>query len=758
MTVRAAPVAAIGLWTGTLLAIHATAVSPSVWLAAGAAGLLVATRIAERRGGLAAAALGLAALLVGLGWGGLHLERVRTSPLARPGTATIAGTLRTDPLAKPYGWSAVLGVDRIERDASVTTAGGSLWVGGSGAPPEAVRGDRVEVDGAIRVPDDPGFADSLLRRGIAAGVKVRDLRVLGRSTNPCIRAAQEVRALVGRSIERLFAPRPAALLLGLALGDEGGLDDATRRDFRATGLGHLLVVSGQNVAMVLAPLLVLAARLRAPRSTQFLLGVLAVAFFVVVTGGEPSVLRAGLMAGLGLVGGLLGRPRDGIALLAGAAIVLLVLDPSLAHAVGFQLSAGATAGMVLLASPLADRLGFLPRPLALALGATLSAQLAVTPVLLAVFREIPLVTVLANVLAAPAVAPALLLGLAAAGVGLVVPPLGPPLAWIASVPSAYITWIADRLARAPVAWITSGGGPAVFVVGMLVVVGIGVVVRRRLPRAAAAAALAVLVVATLTSAVRAGSPDAFTATFLDVGQGDATLLTSPEGATVLVDAGPDRDTVARELVALGVHRLDVVVATHPHADHVEGFASVLARFAVGLLLVPGCPDEVSTAAGLDRVFADEGLRPVAARAGMAFAVADLRLEVLSPDRCWSGTNSDTNNDSVVILASVGEDRVLLTGDLEVEAQQLLLDRGADVRAAVLKVPHHGGATSLPGFLAAVGATLAVVSVGQPNDYGHPVPEMLDALRAAGTRVLRTDRLGTIVVTLERRRVAVRWGS
>ena len=758
MTVRAAPVAAIGLWAGTLLAIHATALSPLAWLAAGAVGLALATRVGERRGVVAAAALAVATLLIGLGWGGLHLDRVRSSPLARPGAATIVGTLRTDPLTKPYGWSAVLGVDRVERASSATTVGGSLWLGGSGVPPAAVRGDRVAVEGAIRVPDDPGFADSLLRRGIAAGVKVHAVRVLGPSANPFIRASQGFRALVGRSIERLFAPRPAALLLGLALGDEGGLDDATRRDFRATGLGHLLVVSGQNVAMVLAPLLLLATRLRLPRGVQLLVGLLAVGFFVVVTGVESSVLRAGVMACLGLLGGFLGRPRDGITLLSGAVLVLLVLDPALAHAVGFQLSAGATAGMVLLASPLADRFAFLPRPLALALGATLSAQLAVTPVLLAVFREIPLVTILANVLAAPAVAPALLLGLAAAGVGLVSPALGLPLAHVASVPSTYITWIADRLARAPVAWITSDGGPTVFVVGSLVVVAIGVAVRRRLPRAAAAAALAFLVVATLASAVRAGAPAAFTVTFLDVGQGDSTLLTSPEGATVLVDAGPDRDVVARELVALGIHRLDVVVATHPHADHVEGFASVLARFAVGLLLVPGCPDDVVTAADLDRLFADEGLRPVVARAGMAFAVADLRLEVLSPDRCWQGTNSDTNNDSVVLLASVGGDRVLLSGDLEVDAQQVLLDRGVDVRAAVLKVPHHGGATSLPEFLAAVGATVAVVSVGQPNDYGHPVPEMLEALRAAGARVLRTDELGTIVVTLERRRVAVRWAA
>ena len=760
MSVRAAPVAAAGLWLGILAAAWpAAATTWPVTLLLGAA-VLVGAAFLRGPAWRAIAALALGAALLGSGWGGLALARLATSPLAAAGPARVVGSLRTDPGPSGYGWSAILGVTALERDGARSAVRGSLWIGGSDEPPDAVRGDRLAVEGSLAVPADPGFARSLRDRGIAAELRAREVTRLGPSANPFVRGAQAFRALVGRSIERLYAPREAGLVLGLALGDDSRLAPSVERDFRATGLGHLLVVSGENVAMVLAPILALCAFLRARPVSRFAAGLATVAFFVVLTGGEPSVLRAGVMAGLALVGALLGRTRDGLALLASAVLALLVLDPFLARAVGFQLSVGATAGMVLLASPIADRLRPLPLPrgLALGLGATVAAQLFVTPLLLAVFHEVPLVTVPANLLAAPAVSPALLLGLGAAAVGAVVPALGRTLAPLAALPSRYLIGLADVLARAPVAWITSDGGPLVLLCGTAVSAVVALWVRRRLPRAAAAAGLAFLLAAGAASAVRAGPPDAFTVRFLDVGQGDAALLTTPGGATVLVDAGPDPDLVARDLSALGVKRLDVAVATHPHADHVAGFATVLARFAVGAFLVPGCEDPSPTATDLSTVLREEGVTPVVARAGASFAVGDLRLDVLGPDRCWAGTNSDPNNDSIVLLASVGTARVLLPGDAEVDAQAALLEAGVDLHAAVLKVPHHGGDTSLPAFLDAIGATVAVVSVGHPNDYGHPVASVLAGLRGSGARVLRTDRLGAIVVTLSGRGVAVRWDA
>jgi competence protein ComEC len=665
-----------------------------------------------------------------------------------PASVTVEGTLRTDPSPRDRGWSAIVDVSLVRAEGGSTRVDETLWVAGDGEPPVAVRGDRVQVAGGLRWPDDVGFAGSLLRRGIVAELLAEELRRTGPSANPVLRAAQSFRAFAGRSIAALFPQPEAGLLLGLALGDDSRLDPGLVRDFKATGLGHLLVVSGENVAMVLAPVLALAAALGLSRVPRLLLASGVVGFFVVLTGAEPSVMRAGVMAGLALFGAFLGRPGGAAGTLSGAVLILLALDPALVWAIGFQLSVAATAGMVALASPIAARLRFLPGWLALATGATLAAQIAVTPVLLYHFHEVPLVTLPANVLAFPAVSPALLLGLAAATTGLVVPGLGRVLAGAALVPMRYLELVADRLASAPVPWITSSAGLATIVIGVPLVVAVAWWFRsgRRPPRLAMLAGVALLPLVVWASALRAGPPEGLTVRFFDVGQGDAALVTSPGGVAILVDGGPESDQVATELAALGVKRLDVVVATHPHADHVAGLPAVLSRIPVGLVLDPGCPSDSIDEAEMLQVIEDEGIPVRAPRVGEALLVGDLRLEFLAPSSCWTGTASDPNNDSIVFRLSLGDNTVLFPGDTEEPAQELILAGGADLDVDVLKVPHHGGGTSTQAFLDATRPEVTVVSVGQPNDYGHPVPAVLGWLRAAGAAVLRTDRLGDIIIT------------
>ena len=696
------------------------------------------------------------AFLLAVGWGIVHEHRIQGAVVARiaPANVTVEGPLRTDPAVELDRWSAILDVRSVTWDGGSASLRETVWLSGRERPPKTVRGDVLRVTGSIRPVEDGGFGEFLLRRGISAELEVDEAERLGPAPFAPVRWAQSFRALAGRSILSSFPPREAGLLLGLALGDDSRLDPALERDFRATGLSHLLVVSGENVAMVLAPIVALGAALRLSRWPRFALGLAVVAFFVVLTGAEPSVMRAGVMAGLALIGVLLGRPRSTGSILAGAVVVLLVLDPALVWSVGFQLSVAATASMVALATPISERLRFLPGSLALATGATLAAQLGVTPLLLYYFHEVPVSTVAANVLAFPAVPPALLIGLAAATTGIVFEPLGRLLSFVAQVPMRYLEAVADRLARAPIPWIT-GGGIASLLLGFAAATAIAWWLRsgRRMPRTALVAGLTLLPLLVWSSALSAGPPSYLTVRFFDVGQGDSALLTSPGGVTMLVDGGPDAAQVATELVALGIKRLDLVIASHPHADHVVGLPAVLARIPVGLLLDPGCRDDSPDGAALDEAATAEHLTVRHPRAGEVMHVGDVRLEFLSPDRCWTGTESDTNNDAIVVRASVGEDSVLFATEPEEPAQQVLLDEGVDLHADVLKVPHHGAATSIEPFFDAVQAQIAIVSVG-PNTYGHPVPEVLDWIRATGAEVHRTDREGTITVSFGDRGVPV----
>jgi len=702
----------------------------------------------------------LGTVALGAGWGSAHAHRIQGAALAglAPAQVVVDAVLRTDPSVKTDRWSAVADVRLVRANDGVLSVHESVWLSGEEDPLRAVRGDRIRVTGRLSVPEDPDFGGFLLQRGLAAELEVDEAERLGPSDVAIIRWAQAFRGLVGGSIRELFPSREAGLLLGLSLGDDTLLDPALERDFRASGLSHLLVVSGGNVAMVLAPVLALGSLLGLGRWPRFAVGLCTVVFFVVLTGAEPSVLRAGTMAGLTLLAVFLGRPRSAASILAASVFVLLVLDPSLVWQVGFQLSVAATAGMVALATPVADRLRFLPRPVALAAGATVAAQLGVTPALLYHFHEVPLATLVANVLAFPAVAPAMLLGLTAAGAGLVAPGVGRFLAALALVPMRYLEGVADQAARAPVPWIT-GRGIGSLVVGSLVVVALAWWIRssRGAPRPVliAGSLLAPLVIWSI--ALSSGPPSSLTVRFFDVGQGDAALLTSPAGVSVLVDGGPDPAQVATELVALGVKRLDVVVASHPHADHVIGLPAVLSRIPVGLLLEPGCPADSPDALALAEAVEAEGVPVRHPRAGDVLVVGDVRFEVLSPDRCWTGTESDTNNDAIVLRASIGEDSILFATEPEEPAQQVMLDAGIDLSADVLKVPHHGSATSIESFFQAVDPEVAVVSVG-PNTYGHPVPEVLAWIAATGAEVFRTDRDGEVAVAFGDRGVLVESGA
>ena len=299
-----------------------------------------------------------------------------------------------------------------------------------------------------------------------AAFAAKDVRRVA-APNGVLAVAASVRTSLMRATEDLDL-RHAALIRGLTIGDTSDMDEATEHAFRRTGLTHLVAVSGSNVALVLAVVGLFARNL--PLTWRGAVCLLALAFYVVVVGPEPSVLRAAAMGAVTLAGLVWGRRSEPLQALGIALIVLCLLRPDLVTSVGLHLSAGATAGIVLWGRSLA--LFFarrLPAPIAFALGATLAAQIAVAPVLVLVFGEISLVAPLANVLAFAAVAPATILGLAAALVGLLVPAGGSLLGGLAGPCAAWIVAVAETLARPT--WAAVEVSPVIGWMGAVVVVG-----------------------------------------------------------------------------------------------------------------------------------------------------------------------------------------------------------------------------------------------------------------------------------------------
>lgn len=557
-----------------------------------------------------------------------------------------------------------------------------------------------------------------------------------------------------REAAAVLPPASAGLLPGLAVGDTSGLTTELEGDFRAAGLTHLLAVSGANLAIVGGAVLGLMRLLRADPRLAAALSAATVVGFVVLARPSPSVVRAAVMGAVVLLALAMGRGRSALPALAVAVLVLLLVDPALAVDPGFALSVLATGALVLLApgwSAGLRRRG-LPAGVAEALAVPTAAFLVTAPLVAGLSGQVNPVAVLANLLAVPAVAPATVLGVLAA----VLSPLGAlpaqACAWAAGPAVGWLVQVADRAAAVPGAvlpWPDGAPGAALLAALVLVLLVLGRSPRSRAVLLAVALGLALVLVP--TRIVPPGwPPPGWAVVACDVGQGDAVVLaTGRPGWVVLVDAGPDDGPVDGCLDRLEVRGIALVVLSHLHADHVGGLAGALRGRPVGAVAVGPVREPRRALGEVRRRAADAGAPLVALVAGQRLTWPGLTLDVLGPRDPDPGLDPEdgtaVNDGSVVLRAATRAGTVLLTGDVELAAQADLLGAGADLRADVLKMPHHGSRYTSVGFLNAVAPRAVLVSVGAGNRYRHPDPGLIGGLERAGAAVRRTDTGGDVAV-------------
>jgi competence protein ComEC len=572
--------------------------------------------------------------------------------------------------------------------------------------------------------------------------------------------AEHVRSGLREAVSGLPADA-RGLLPGLVIGDTSRTPQSLTEAMLTTGMTHLSAVSGSNVAVVLAAALGLCHLIGVRRRWRPPVAMVLLAAFVILARPEPSVLRAAVMGVIGLLGLSASRRRMGIPALSGAVLVLLCIDPWLSRSYGFALSTLATLGLLLFARPWGAWFArFLPgrmKGLGVAIAIPVAAQAMCGPVVVLLQGSVTLIGVFANLLAAPLVAPATVLGVSVALVALASHPLAVLLAWVAALPTLGIAWIARVCADIPMGTLPWPDGPpgafllASVTIGLLFMGPWLIATIRLRPYAVAAVGLLTLAAAWPTTGLVWPSPN-WRMVACDVGQGDALVLASGTGRAVVVDAGPDAEAIDGCLSRLHVEVVDAVVLTHFHADHVDGLPGVLHGRVVRQIL---------TSPVLDPAAQVRAVRGWAAAAGVPvqplYPGDQLRWGAVQAGVLWPARviheGSVPNNASVVLSVDVGGLRVLLPGDVEVVAahQVLLALRRDPVYLAgrgfdVLKVAHHGSKLQDPALVAELRAPVAVISLGVDNTYGHPAQKTLDLLRANGSAVFRTDQGGDIAVT------------
>ncbi len=623
----------------------------------------------------------------------------------------------------------------------VTTAGDTLLVLATDQSWRGLLpGQRVRAEGRLAPPRGGDLTAAVLS---AKGAPT----LVGRP--PWLqRAAGSLRAGLQRACVGLPAEQ-GGLLPGLVVGDTSRLDSGVEEAFRSTGMTHLTAVSGANLAIVAGLVLFLTRWCRAGPVASAVLAAVAVAGFVVLARPSPSVVRAAAMCGLGLLALALGRPRAAVPALAGSVLVLVLFDPALAGAAGFALSVAATAGLLLVAPGWATALRRrrVPAGLAEALAVPAAAQAACAPLLAAMTGTVSLSAVPANLLAAMAVAPATILGVLAAVASVIAPPLAEMLAWLGSWPAWWLVTVAHAGAEVPSGLAPWPGGAAGGWLLAAALLGVASVARFRAARRVLLAVLAAVVLVALPLRVVApGWPAAgWLLVACDVGQGDAFVLRAGPSAAVVVDAGPDPALVDGCLSRLGVEKVPLMIVSHLHADHVGGLAGVLRGRRIGAIGLGPFTEPAAGRARVEEAARARGVPFAALTAGQHYELGETRLRVLAPTTLFHGTRSDPNNNSLVVRAEVAGVSILLSGDVEHEAERALLGSGEALAVDVLKVPHHGSAQCERLFLDATRPRVALVGVGAGNGYGHPNAGVLTHLRRNGARVLRTDQEGDIAV-------------
>ena len=659
-------------------------------------------------------------------------------------------------------------------------------------------GDMLLVTGDLETPprfDDFDYEAYLAHQEIYSTMLYPEIELVeqGRGFKP-LGWIYSLRNKLSLTIARVLPEPQASLAQGIILGLRGNIPSELRADFARTGTAHLLAISGLHLSIVAGMLLSFGIWLFGRRRYIYVwLALGGIWLFALLTGMHPPVLRAVIMVSIFLSAELLGRQRNAITALSFAAAIMVGISPLILRDASFQMSFMAMTGLIFVFPPLQSLSRNAVRKIlgedgtmvstanfvVDSLSVSMAAIIAVWPLIAYYFGIISPVAPLATFFSLLALPGIIISGALAGGLGLIALPVAQVIAWLAWLFTSYLLLVINVFTAVPFIESSRVPGSLVWIYYSVFAIVIWLGSNRRkmadlmpkvdsvfsgLPRKWVIPPL--LVIAILVSATAAALPDEKLHTsFLDVGDGDAILIQRGT-RQILVDGGPSPQAIT---LALGKEMpfwdrtIDLVILTHPHADHIIGLIEVLNRYRVGQVLYSELEYDSDVYDEWLRLLEEKKVDSTPARAGQQIEFgADVTLEVLNPQTpVLSGTESDIDNNGIVLRLEMGAVSFLLTADAMWQLEYELIARRANLKATILKVAHHGSSTSTtPEFLSVVDPQMAIISVGEDNPYGHPTSEVMERLIAilGLENIYRTDEHGTTEFITDGERLWIKSGS
>ncbi|MBC7349402.1 MAG: DNA internalization-related competence protein ComEC/Rec2 [Candidatus Aminicenantes bacterium] len=714
--------------------------------------------------------------LAGFSLYSLELTAHQNNPLRQlraDGYLDFVGKVLKSPERRPDRDILIVRVEGVRLAGEDKIIGGNLRLTvahstSGGRLPELMAGDRIEFSASLSPEETfrnffPDFMPRYLRsQKIQARAFCKSpllVRKLNTSNHSIAGFFSGLRRKLQRGIERDFPGKDefslspeGAVLEALLLGADGRIDERTDRQFQKTGLYHLLAISGAHVAVVTFLFHSLLSLFIIRKRTIHLVLLAALLFYALLVEGQPSVFRAVIMASVFLLGKLIFADTNLLNTLALSALVLLLLNPFSLEDVGFQLTFLASLSLVLFFEPVRRFLPRLPLKLSELMALSLAAVAGTMPVIISNFHRVTFASLLLNLPEAPLMGLVMGTGYVYLGLNSLLPAAGHLLSYPLKYLVQLFNWIATWLEPLSSLSYRLPSPPVLVVIGFyLFLLLLWLRPRFRWQKPLTASGLAVFFLIMITYPFRPTS-QGLAVTFLDVGQGDSTVVEFPDRRVMVIDAGgflksdfdPGESLVSPFLWHRGYKKIDYLVCSHFHPDHAGGLPALARNFRIKEFWYPEEGDggelEQQIKRTLSRRVKKRPLRP-----GIFQETASYRVEVLYPDREAESLFHPGNDLSAVLRLDTGHHSFLFPADITAPVEEyLVLSRSKKLKAAVLKIPHHGSrSSSTEIFLQAVAPDWAVITCGRNNVYGFPDRQVLERLEAAGIGILRIDRDGAI---------------